>query len=196
IYENIENPTQLKKQATMKIKLLLIILSVFATHSAFAKNDEQTQRQFYQTIKSLCGKTFHGKTLFPEDPDHDFAGKTLAMTLAKCTEQEIRIPFKVGEDTSRTWILSNTDKGLLFKHDHRHADGTPDEVTMYGGYTNDKGTTLSQSFAADEYTAKLIPEAKTNVWTVYFNQEQTQLFYYLERHGKPRYKAVFELGGG
>jgi hypothetical protein len=25
------------------------------------------------------------------------------------------------------------EEGLQLKHDHRHEDGTPDEVTMYGG---------------------------------------------------------------
>jgi len=44
-----------------------------------------------------------------------------------CSDKEIRIPFRVGEDKSRTWILSLDDRGLLFRHDHRHADGTPEK---------------------------------------------------------------------
>jgi hypothetical protein len=105
----------------------------------------------------------------------------------------IRIPFHVGEDKSRTWILTLTDAGLLFKHDHRHADGTPDKITMYGGLAAPSGTQYTQSFPADAETAKLIPEAATNVWTLQINPEKQQFMYYLERHKEPRYKALFNL---
>ena len=40
----------------------------------------------------------------------------------------------VGEDRSRTWIVSVLSDGRLrLKHDHRHEDGEPDAITMYGG---------------------------------------------------------------
>ena len=79
------------------------------------------------------------------------------MSVETCGEKEIRIPFRVGEDRSRTWVLTLTDGGLLFRHDHRHADGTPDKVTMYGGLAAPDGTPLRQSFPADAETARLIP---------------------------------------
>jgi hypothetical protein len=84
-------------------------------------------------------------------------------------------------------------RGLIFKHDHRHADGTPDKVTMYGGLAAPDGTPHRQSFPADAETAKLIPEAATNVWTLELNTGKRQFSYYLERHEQPRYKAVFNL---
>ena len=37
---------------------------------------------------------------------------------------------------------------------------------MYGGWATEDGTERSQSFAADEHTAHLIPEAATNVWRI------------------------------
>jgi hypothetical protein len=81
---------------------------------------------------------------------------------------------------------------LLLKHDHRHANGTPDEVTMYGGWATE-GDATRQRFAADEETAKLIPDAATNVWTIEIDTARQRLTYALERHSQPRYKAVFHL---
>src|SRR5687768_13433353 len=151
------------------------------------------QRAFFENLKRLCGQRFEGETVFPPDKDHQLAGKRLVMSVETCGERELRIPFLVGEDRSRTWVLTLTDGGLLFKHDHRHADGTPDKVTMYGGLAAPGGTRHAQSFPADAETAKLIPEAATNVWTLRIDPERRQFTYYLERGGKARYKALFSL---
>ena len=179
------------------ISLRFALSLVFAASliSAPVKADEganarKTQKLFFENVKKLCGERFEGVTEFPQDPKHDFAGKKLVIHVETCTEGEIRIPFRVGEDRSRTWILRLSDEGLLLKHDHRHADGTPDEVTMYGGWATE-GDDLRQRFAADAETAKLIPEAATNVWTIELDPESGSLTYALERHGQPRYKAVF-----
>ena len=153
----------------------------------------KTKNSFFKNLSQHCGKTYYGKTVFPDDPGHDFAGKQLVMHVKECSDTEIRVPFKVGEDTSRTWIFTKTDKGLLLKHDHRHADGTPDEVTMYGGYANGLSTAIQNNFAADQHTANLLPKAATNVWSLSFDDENNSFTYYLERHNEPRYKAVFDL---
>jgi hypothetical protein len=39
------------------------------------------------------------------------------MKIETCTDTEIRISFRVGEDKSRTWIITLDEKGLLFNHD-------------------------------------------------------------------------------
>ena len=147
---------------------------------------------FLQNLKTLCGQRFEGATEFPDDPNHPLAGKRLTISFQDCSESEIRIPLQAGEDKSRTWILSLRDNRLLLKHDHRHADGTPDKVTMYGGWAAE-GDTNRQRFAADAETAQLIPEAATNVWTLEINKARDQFIYALERNGQPRYKAVFKL---
>ena len=164
-----------------------------STKVCLASTQAETQRAFFENLKRLCAQRFEGETVFPPDKDHPMAGKRLIMSVEKCGEKEIRIPFLVGEDQSRTWILRLTEDGLLFKHDHRHADGTPDKITMYGGLASPNGTQYLQSFPADAETTKLIPEAATNVWTLQIVPEKQQFTYYLERHGQPRYKAVFSL---
>lgn len=147
---------------------------------------------FFLNLKTLCGQRFEGSTVFPDDPNHALAGKKLTISFERCSEGEVRIPLQAGEDKSRTWILTLRDNRLLLKHDHRHADGAPDAVTMYGGWATE-GDATRQRFAADEETAKLIPDAATNVWTIEIDTARQRLTYSLERHAQPRYKAVFHL---
>ena len=113
--------------------------------------------------------------------------------MSVCNDTEVQIPFHVGEDKSRTWVLKLDDQGLLLKHDHRHADGTPDEITWYGGYAKTGGTAFSQAFPADEHTAKLIPAASTNEWSLVFGPDKKTLSYILSRDGNMRFQADFDL---
>lgn len=154
---------------------------------------ENSQSEFFEQLSKLCGKTFVGKTVYPDDPQHAFAGKKLVMNVKSCTDEEIRIPFQVGEDKSRTWILTKTPKGLLFKHDHRYPDGKSHKLTMYGGYANDQGTAHQQFFPADEETHQLVPEGKTNVWSIIIDPVANRFIYDLQRHNKPRYQAQFDI---
>jgi hypothetical protein len=176
--------------------LMLLIFSILfssATSNIAASQASESQSAFFENIKKLCGQSFEGTTEFPLDPKHPLAGKRLVITVGSCSEKEIRIPFQVAEDKSRTWILTLDQTGLLFKHDHRHADGTPDEITMYGGWAAPDGTEHRQRFPADSDTRKLIPEGATNVWMIELDKAKSQLVYYLERHNEPRYRAVFNM---
>ena len=179
------------------LSIIPLICAVFLFSStsshALAQPQTETHKTFFQNLKKLCGQRFEGETTFPPDPNHPLAGKKLVMVVESCNEKEIRIPFHVGEDKSRTWVLTLTAKGLLFKHDHRHADGTPDRITMYGGWAAPNGTPHMQRFPADPETAKLIPEAATNVWTLQIIPDKQQFTYYLERNNEARYKAGFNL---
>ncbi|RJG15529.1 hypothetical protein [Massilia cavernae] len=148
---------------------------------------------FFAGLGALCGSYFEGASVYPRDPGDPFAGKKLVAHVASCTANEIRIPFTVGEDKSRTWIIRKTPAGLELKHDHRHEDGTPDAQTMYGGLAGGQGTALAQSFHADAYTAALIPAAATNVWTISLAADGRAMAYNLERGGKPRFRAELAL---
>lgn len=157
--------------------------------SAVSTPEDPAAGAFFENLKRFCGERFEGASVFPRDAGDSFAGQTLVAVIDACSPDEIRIPFLVGEDSSRTWILTRTADGLLLKHDHRHADGTPDEITMYGGLATAGGSGYAQSFPADAHTAELIPEAATNVWTLSLDPDGTRLTYYLERNGQPRFKA-------
>jgi hypothetical protein len=111
----------------------------------------------------------------------------------ECEIGEIRISFFVGEERSRTWVITTTAAGIRLKHDHRHADGTEDEITQYGGNTRGQGTDRVQDFHADALTADLVPAAATNVWTIEI--EPGRLFAYaLRREGTDRrFRVEFDL---
>ncbi|PWF55051.1 hypothetical protein C7C56_004015 [Massilia glaciei] len=181
--------TTLENHMTM-FKIALGALAMTALQAtAHPPEAARAQGAFFAQLGKLCGATYEGASVFPRDPADSFAGKKLVAHIAACKPEEIRIPFLVGEDRSRTWIIRNERTGLTLKHDHRHADGTPDAVTMYGGLASDGGTTLAQSFLADAHTAELIPAASTNVWTLSLSADASTMTYYLERDGKPRFKA-------
>ena len=177
------------------MRYCLASAALLLSQSFLALGDESKKpnEQFFQSLKKFCGQSFEGATEFPQNADHPMVGKKLLMSVSACSESEIRIPLQVGEDKSRTWILTLSDKGLLLKHDHRHPNGTPDKQTNYGGWTTAEGSASRQRFAADEETAKLIPEAATNVWTLEIDAEKQQFTYALERNAAPRYKAAFNL---
>lgn len=146
---------------------------------------------FFDTLSKMCGARFEGKSVFPLDdaPGNVFARKKLVANVVSCTADEIRVPFVVGEDRSRTWIIKRTLTGLELLHDHRHADGQPDAVTMYGGPSIDAGTASAQSFSSSAHTHIVFPGSETNIWTISVTPDGTGLIYNLERHGKPRMRA-------
>lgn len=172
-----------------KIAVFLACLVSTIGQATFAGQTE-SQDAFFKQLSNLCGSRFVGQSVFPEDPGDAWRDKALVAHIESCTADEIRIPFIVGDDHSRTWILRRVEGGIELKHDHRHTDGTADKVTMYGGTTQSAGTHLSQSFPADAYTQDLIPEASTNEWFLSLNRDSSKLTYYLERNGLPRFKAI------
>ena len=144
---------------------------------------------FMATLRTMCGQRFEGGQTYAVDPNNEFANKTIS-TEVICSPADVRMPVKVGEDRSRTWIFTRPAAGLELRHDHRHADGAPDRVTMYGGMAQPGGTARSQAFLADAYTARLVPGADTNLWTVTVSEDGAVLTYRLERHARPRAEFV------
>ena len=127
-----------------------------------------THDAFFNAIKDHCGKAFQGK-VSKDNVGNTFGNAKLVMHVRKCTDSEIQIPFHVGEDASRTWILTKTGAGLMLKHDHRNEDGSFHSSTMYGGHTLDEGFPQVQSFPADVYSKSLFIESgitasTDNVW--------------------------------
>ncbi|MEX2473195.1 MAG: hypothetical protein WEA34_13490 [Gemmatimonadota bacterium] len=147
------------------------------------------QDQFFAQLESMCGQAFEGEAT--RVSGDGFEGR-MVMHVRRCSPDEIQIPLHVGEDRSRTWIVTRQDTGLRLKHDHRHEDGSEDAVTQYGGDTRDNGTATTQAFPADAFTAELLPEAATNVWSLTVEPGE-RLTYHLTRHGEARATFTFDL---
>lgn len=152
-----------------------------------------TQATFWDRMEAMCGEAFPGEVLEAPEDDDTFDDDPIIMHVRQCFDEEIRIPLHVGEDRSRTWIVSQAESGLRLKHDHRNEDGSEEEVTNYGGDTMDDGSTSQQEFHADDFTAELIPEAETNVWTIEIDPGDT-FVYALRREGTDRrFRLEFDL---
>ena len=143
--------------------LLLSVIVLLAIHAAGQQNN---QTEFWNSLKSVCGQSFEGEVLRAPESDTNFRNKRLVMHVRSCEEGVIKIPFIVGDDYSRTWVFRMLSDGIQLKQDHRHKDGSPDRITMYGGTTSNSGRATVQYFPADEETAKLLPAASGNVWWV------------------------------
>jgi len=173
----------------------LSLLTSFMVLSACAHRSAEVRpaSTFWSELTALCGRSFAGTVREAPPGDTTFVKKQLIMHVRQCTENEIRIPFHVGADRSRTWIISRTPNGFRLKHDHRHEDGREDPITQYGGDTRGHGMERLQRFFADAHTIALIPAAVTNVWTVGVEQDQ-KFIYALHREGtERRYRIEFDL---
>ncbi len=153
---------------------------------------------FLATLATHCGQAFAGRIVANEPrPENDpFENQTLVMHVRTCEPTRVRVPFHVGENRSRTWILTRTAGGLQLKHDHRHADGSEDALTMYGGDTPDAGTPTRQEFPADTFSRELfarqkIPVSMENTWAMEIAAQRV-FAYELTRPGR-RFRVEFDL---
>ena len=178
---------------TLLLLLLAVALLPAACSPRGAADPRRAEQAFFDRLHQYCGQSFTGHSTFTTDESGPLWGVTLTMHVASCSEEQVRIRLYANGDSSRTWVVTSTSEGLLLKHDHRHADGTPEDLTMYGGWADGKGTGQRQHFPADEETAGMLPEARTNVWTLEFDDEAGLFIYNLERNEAPRFRAEFPL---
>ncbi len=180
----------------------LILLTLLLSSVSFANAESRqaplvsipTHDRFFDLISKHCGKAFVGNVVVDNDPSPAFAQR-LVMHVRKCTNSQLQIPFHLGDDASRTWIITKTDSGLSLKHDHRKPDGSDDPLTMYGGHTQDAGYNNMQSFPADQYSKELfvtrgIPQSVGNTWQMFVYEEK--FAYRLIRQGRD-FRVEFDL---
>ncbi|KAK0341874.1 hypothetical protein LTR94_024630 [Friedmanniomyces endolithicus] len=142
-------------------------------------------------MSELCGRM-----VSDDAADAAFADQTLVMNVRDCTPGEIRIPFSVGEDRSRTWVITKGDVNLRLKHDHRHADGTTDVLHWYGGTALTEGDTQRQEFPVDAESVALFrangaEASTTNVWAL--EMHPAKMFAYELRRENRHFRVEFDL---
>lgn len=153
---------------------------------------------FFARLGTLCGQAFGGRLGAHNESDLELFGGAAVMHVRECTANEIRIPFHVGENRSRTWVITRTDTGLRLKHDHRHEDGTSDDLTMYGGDSAgaDAGSAGRQEFPADAESKAMFTEAGLlvsvdNTWAI--EVEPGTRFVYELRRPNRHFSVEFDL---
>jgi hypothetical protein len=152
------------------------------------------QRAFLDQYDRYCGASFAGRSVLVDlGEDHPLEGARLRMIVASCTEGEVRIPFHVDDDRSRTWILTLTERGLHLAHDHRYEDGTEHDANFYGGFADERGSPTQQFFPADDRTIADRPARNINVWSKEFDPVHQRYHYRLYLRDELRYEAEFDL---
>ncbi len=153
-----------------------------------------THDVFYAQLRVLCGKAYAGYlTVGTEPGDREFGEADMTMHVRDCSDDEIRIPFNVGENRSRTWIVRRVDGGLTLHHRHLDEAGDIHEPNGYGGRTRSDGSVKRQVFVVDEATKAKLPETKFNVWAMEVHPGKT-FAYELQRPEEERFFRVeFDL---
>jgi hypothetical protein len=192
----IPNKTSAVSKRRLGAALALLSAAALCVSACQTIPAPSAEEQFFTHLTRLCGQAFSGRLTSNDPADGDFAGKPLVMHVRSCAADEIRIPFHVGEDRSRTWVITRTGQGLRLKHDHRHQDGTPDVLTQYGGDSNGAGDAVKQHFPVDQFSKDLFARegrtvSLTNVWTVE-HKPGVEFAYALNRENR-HFRVAFDL---
>jgi hypothetical protein len=180
----------------------IAVVALSVTFASAARAQEPLARdadRFFANVAALCGKAFGGRvaanqpTPAAADP---FEGKSLVFHVRRCEKDRLEVPFHVGDDRSRTWVLTRTGGTITLKHDHRHRDGSSDSLTMYGGVTRAPGTSVRQEFPADAESKDLFTRLKLtvslpNVWAMEIEPGR-RFVYELARPGR-LFRVEFDL---
>lgn len=159
-------------------------------------NVRYMEPNLFDRLSLHCGKAFEGAVVSEDPRDADFAAARLVMHVRECSPTQIRVPFHVGEDRSRTWVITRLDDGRLrLKHDHRHEDGSEDVLTQYGGETEAVPSGETAAFPADDESRALfarenIPASMANIWSMSVSEDA---FTYALNRPDRRFEARFDL---
>ena len=178
-------------------KWLLLVLPALLG-CAGAPPAQSGQASLWSALQALCGQAFEGRLAEGTEPsDAEIGKQRLVMHVRSCSEDELRVPFHVGENRSRTWVITRTGEGsregYRLKHDHRHEDGSEDAVTQYGGDTREVSNPLSLDFHADALTAQMLPASATNIWTLSVEPGKTFSYALRREASGRRFRVDFDL---
>ncbi len=135
---------------------------------------EPEQQAFWQKLEGLCGKAYSGQVDDVTEYYRDaLVGREVVAHGVSCEDERIHVALHVDGDRSRNWILTLVDGTIRLKHDHRHRDGTEEDISQYGGDAPVPGLPERQIFPADAHTADILPQRADNFWFMHFVDEHT-----------------------
>ncbi|MDN7126146.1 hypothetical protein J6J08_01955 [Pseudidiomarina sp. 1APR75-33.1] len=170
----------------------LIILGSLIGITACQPQAADPQDAFMAKFTPYCGNAYAAEIVADNQLSETWQ-QDLVVHIRDCEANVIRMPLHVGEDRSRTWVLTRTTDGIDFQHIHLHEDGTPDAVSPYGGQTVAIGSPDMQAFPVDEASKALFIEngldvSTANTWIISFEDET--MYYELTRPGREFVVAV------
>ncbi|MFN3555170.1 MAG: hypothetical protein ACK4VN_04315 [Bacteroidales bacterium] len=152
--------------------ILFAVFIVFMWGCGGTTQQEQAAEQevsekvaFMEKLRSLCGMELQGE-IFADDYQPAYVGLPMSFTFNSCTEKEVRIVTLLPSQEQFTIILTLIDEDLLLKHDVRDADLSPREITMYGGFAHDGGTSVIQIFPVHNFGGDMWPGYEDYSWEI------------------------------
>jgi len=151
--------------------------------------------EFVSNMQTLCGKTYTGQVVSSDPQDESWRRETLVLGPVRCDGARMEMPLAVGEDRSRTWVITPKGENLHFFHIHAHLDGTEDAVSRYGGNAVVKSSVQAR-FPADKFSQDLfvregLEVSVPNIWSFDIAPDVI-LAYELNRPGR-HFRAEFDL---
>jgi hypothetical protein len=176
----------------------LLLVTAHSRPTAGQPAESSPATRFLEALSGLCGQAFAGRIVAnePAQPDDPFVGRPLVAHVRVCEPGRVLVPLHVGDDRSRTWVLTLHGDRLRLKHDHRHRDGTEDVLTQYGGDAVTAGSATRQEFPVDAFSKDLFTRqgrsvSTTNTWAMEVHPGRV-LAYELTRPGR-RFRIEFDL---
>ena len=178
------------RRSLSRLRLMLMRSSLFCLVAlSLTACGPVPQSQFWDRVALLCGQAFEGEIVSQDAADDAWRAERVVMHVRDCSASEIRIPLAVGDDRSRTWVLTRAEGTLGLHHVHLHEDGSEDALSGYGGTAVAAGSGSRQDFPADDATKALfdregIPVSIANVWAVEVRPADSLFAYELARPGR------------
>ena len=175
------------KIKSRKLTAALTIMGTAASlMGASVMATDSNQDKFFDSVKAQCGNAFSGKV---EDSSNSTAynGRKFMLHIRDCSDTQIKMPLHIDDNSSRILVLTKSDGSIKLQHDHRHADGSSDALTLYGGYSSADSTANVQNFPESaESIAITKAQAPTrtypSVWSIILSSED--ITYQVVRPGR------------
>lgn len=179
----------------MKLIHAVTLLAACGLAACSAPQSAPAGEDMFAELSQLCGRSFEGEVTSDDPRDADWASQILTIDFRDCRADQIRVPLHVGDDRSRTWIISREGDGLRLQHQHMHEDGSEDAVSLYGGSTVVPPADGRAEFPADQFSKDIfvregIAASVDNVWSITLTD--TALVYALDRPER-HFEASFDL---
>ncbi len=176
-------------------KIFIFFISVMFLVSCEPREElSPGERGFMDNLATLCGESFEGEEVYLAEGRDSWEDEELVMHVTVCEEDEVHIPFHVSDDESRTWMFLVEDGRLRLRHDHRYPDGTPQDLHLYGGYSDSEGNEYFQNFPVDDFSKEeVLEDEHGREWQVELDEEMTTFTYRLLYHGERVLQVDFDL---
>ncbi len=149
-------------------------------------------------LQPLCDQAFPGRVAINEPVDPDPAYQQSPILGVRCVGPYKILAISFGDDRSRSIVLSKDRAGLQgLRHLHSNPDGSPRELTEYGGYAHQGQTTAERVVfpATQESAVKFqnlgLDARADSVWTL--SLEASERLVYDAKASGWHLQLVFDL---